>query len=401
MTMTEPVAPSSRERWEIAFLGFLCLFFNAGIGFFVFPIMKQPFQDSFNWSDFDMDLGMIGWCLAGAIFSPICGKAIDRFGPRRIILTGSLLQIAVTFSFPYMTELNHLYALFVFSSLANVANTYIPVATAVEQWFDEDQGKAMGLAMLGMGVGGFFATTMCEFLLRNLSWQQTYQVFALGLVFMFFVTLWRFKDSPIFTHDSQADDVVSVVGLTLLNAVKSRSFWAIGLADGVIGMVYNIFQTQMPRITQDAGYSTTTGAWALGLFLFFQSVGLIIFGVLADSKPLKSLMFICYLGPALATLAMLKVEFAVFLFTFTVIGGILGGGRQALFPLALGHSFGVAHMGTIYGALNVLFYLGMAIGPAMASGLFDAQGHFFTVYGICIVLGVGAGAGITLMRKEY
>ncbi len=401
--MTEPVAPSSRERWEIAFLGFLCLFFNAGLGFFLYPVIRQSFQNDTNlgWDYSDMDIGLAWWCLAGAIFSPICGKAIDRFGPRKIILAGSLLQIAVFFSFPYMTELKHLYILFAFSSLANVANTYIPVATAVEQWFDEDRGKAMGLAMLGLGVGGFFATTAGEYLLRSYSWQETYRIFGVMLIGMFLISFWRFKDRTDFQHADIEDSTGTVVGLTLLGALKTRSFWAIGLADAVIGMVYNIFTAELPLMAQHAGFSESKGALVLGLFLFFQSVGLIIFGLLADTKPLKSLMFICYLGPAIATLAMFKAELAVFLFAFTVLGGIFGGGRSALFPLALGNSFGVVHMGAIYGALNVLFYLGMAIGPTMASGLYEAQEHFNTVYSICIGLALCAGFGIRLMRKEY
>jgi OFA family oxalate/formate antiporter-like MFS transporter len=91
----------------------------------------------------------------------------------------------------------------------------------------------------------------------------------------------------------------------------------------------------------------------------------------------------------------------VFLYSFAVIFGATGGGRSALWPLSLGRCFGVRHLGTIFGWLNIPFMIGNATGPVLGGYIFDRTGNHRLLFGISAVVSVIAVIFIALMRKEY
>src|SRR5690606_38110609 len=121
---------------------------------FVVAVMIDPIMVDMDWSLTDISIGITLWGIVGAAFSPLCGRWIDRFGARRIMMAGTVLGFGATLLLARVQSLPQFYFVLVPSAVAAMASTYLPVATVVTLWFNRLRGVAIGIAMLGLGVGG-------------------------------------------------------------------------------------------------------------------------------------------------------------------------------------------------------------------------------------------------------
>lgn len=395
------------SRWRVVAAGFLSMTVAAGIGWFVFPVYLPVLSQEFGWSMADLGLAVTVWGLVGAAFSPVCGSWIDRYGARAVMAGGTLVQAASVLLLSRMEELWHLYAILAVFALGNVACTQVPVQTVISQWFDRSRGRAMGLALLGIGVGGFIMPNLAGLFLEHGGWRRGYVFFAIMMLAALLPILLWIRRGPG-TEDVEpkggpaqgagAED--EAPDLTAREAVRTRSFWTVGLADAVIGLVFAVVTVHMVAFSTHAGIDVRTATFAFSIFVAVQSAGILAFAALSDAVPIRPNMVVCYGAPALAMLLLFRLEVPLALLAFAVVAGICGGGRTALYPLALGHCFGVRHLGSIFGWLNVPFLVGTALGPPAAGYAFDRLGHYTFVFAACAVLSIVSAACISLIRNE-
>ena len=408
---------NSSEGWLVVFAGFLTLTVGAGIGWYVFPLYIGAIHVETGWSITRLTLAVTVWALAGAAVSPPIGWLIQKYGPKKVMLIGTVCQIVITFLISRMTLQWHMYALFVGAAVANTANTYIPISTAISQWFDEKRGMAMGMALVGMGVGGLVVPPLATYFLENYGWRQGYFFFSFFLVALLIpIALW-IQQGPAADSDdkddgSRPEDVPlaesmpetgarDVGGLMAAESMRTRSFWGLGLGDLLIGVLFTTVIVNMPYFTEQSGVSTWGSTMAYSTFLAVQALGIFIFGAASDKFKIRRLMILCYGVPAIAMLCLFKLPSLIFLYAFAVVFGLTGGGRNALWPLALTESFGVRNIGTIFGWLNIPFMLGNAIGPVLGGYIFDTTGSYDLLFGLSAAASAISIFFVALMRKEY
>lgn len=408
---------NSSEGWLVVFAGFLTLTLGAGIGWYVFPVYLGAIHEDMGWSITRLTLAVTVWALAGAAVSPPIGWLIQKYGPKKVMLIGTVCQIVVTFLISRMTTQWHMYALFVGSAVANTANTYIPISTAISQWFDEKRGMAMGMALVGMGVGGLVVPPLAKYFLINYGWRQGYFIFSFLLIGLLIpISLW-IRQGPAADSDGKDDEGRSesalsaesmpeagasgVGGLMAAESMRTRSFWGLGLGDLLIGILFTTVIVNMPYFTEQSGVSEWGSTMAYSTFLAVQALGIFIFGTAADKFKIRGLMIFCYGVPAIAMLCLFKLPATLYLYAFAVVFGLTGGGRNGLWPLALTESFGVKDIGTIFGWLNIPFMLGNAIGPVLGGYIFDTTGSYDLLFGLSAAASAISIFFIALMRKEY
>jgi len=398
--------PSPTAAWSVVVAGFLCMMVAAGIGWYVFPVYLTSIEQDLGWSRADLSLAVSVWALAGGVFSPLVGTLVDRYGPRPLLIGGTLCQVIVTFLIAHMTALWQVYALFVLASLANSANTYLPVAAMIARWFKERTGGAMAVTMLGMAGGGLVMPIVANVLLDHYGWRGAYTIFAYVLLALLVpILLWaRNPDStpeaesvsPAATGDMPAPRG----GLRVLEALRTRSFWTLSAGDLLIGMVSTSVIVHMVAFTTDAGVSQAAASTAYGTSLAVNGLGIIAFGIAADRLPLRIMMGLCYGTSAIAMLFAFRLPSLGFLYGFALLFGICAGGRAAMWPLALGECFGVTHLGSLLGWLGIPFLLGSAFGPYLAGYIRDTTNEYRLFFLLCIALSVTAAALVSTMRNE-
>ena len=91
------------------------------------------------------------------VMSPLQGMLVDRFGPRRVVLT-SIPLFALSLAAIYFTPAN-IYVYYLLWAIVPVAGLGLwPLGylQAVTPWFDRKLGLALGCANAGIGVGSTF-----------------------------------------------------------------------------------------------------------------------------------------------------------------------------------------------------------------------------------------------------
>ena len=398
--------PSPTAAWSVVVAGFLCMMVAAGIGWYVFPVYLTSIQQDLGWSRADLSLAVSVWSLAGGVFSPLVGTLVDRYGSRPLMIAGTLCQVVVTLLIAHMTERWHIYALFVLASLANSANTYLPVAALIARWFEERRGQAMAVTMLGMGCGGLVVPIVANVLLEHYGWRGAYTIFAYALLALLVpILLWVRNPDSTPTVESvpptAAGDAPTPRGaLGVADALRTRSFWTLSGGDLLIGMVSTSVIVHMVAFTTDAGVSQAAASTAYGTSLAVNGVGIIVFGIAADRLPLRIMMGVCYGASAIAMLFAFRLPSLGFLYAFALLFGTCAGGRAAMWPLALGECFGVVHLGSLLGWLGIPFLLGSAFGPYLAGYIRDTTSEYRLFFLLCIALSVTAAALVSTMRNE-
>ena len=92
--------------------------------------------------------------LESAILGPIEGFLIDRFGPRRLMLIGFAVLGMGFLMFSRVNSLLGFYVVFPVIILGGSLSGFLPVVTAVNNWFSRRRGLATGICSAGVNVGG-------------------------------------------------------------------------------------------------------------------------------------------------------------------------------------------------------------------------------------------------------
>ena len=381
-----------KKGWWVVFGAVWALTITSGVGFFSIAVLAESIIADTGWTENDYALGITIWGLSAALFSPFCGKAIDKFGSRPIMFMGIVVAAAAEFGLGKVTTLPQFYIVLGILATGIISTTYIPVATIVGRWFVKHAPIATGISMLGLGIGGGLFPLITQALVENRGHQGAFTVLAgIMLTALIPVFIWirppdedDLSEAETIEGEQEGDD--SERDLTLTKALKSRSFWGLTLGDLLTGMIFTIFNTLLVLyITKDTGDSDHA-TLVFSVLSFGLGFGILVFGPLGELLDFRRVFVLCYFLPAVGTTLLVVSSSSMAAYSFAVIAGFAGGGRSALFPAAILKSFGGTHMASIYGVSNTLFMLGTAGGPLIATAIFDATGKTNTVY----LFGVGA-----------
>ena len=150
--------PSPMQKLPVIYnhMLFLSLFAIVGFALYGLPFFYDFFSKEFGWSRTIVTSGnALGKLLVAPLFGFIAGWLIDRYGPRKMLMTGALLTGTALIGLSLMNSLGFFYLFYVFNALGYVFGGPLPCQVLISRWFTTNRGKAMGIAYLGIGTGGF------------------------------------------------------------------------------------------------------------------------------------------------------------------------------------------------------------------------------------------------------
>ena len=87
-----PARPKTNERdlryygWRVALAANLGIMVGFSIYAYSFSVFVKPLSAQFGWNRQAISEGFALSALAAAIFSPLAGRWLDRYGPRRLLI---------------------------------------------------------------------------------------------------------------------------------------------------------------------------------------------------------------------------------------------------------------------------------------------------------------------------
>ena len=91
--------------------------------------------------------------------------------PRRLMLGGIVMAGLALVGLSYATTMGAFYLFYAFNALGYVCGGPLPNQVLLSRWFDKGRGKAMGIAYLGIGVGGALVPLLAYHLTQSLGWR--------------------------------------------------------------------------------------------------------------------------------------------------------------------------------------------------------------------------------------
>ena len=275
-------------------------------------------------------------------------------------------------------------------------NVPVPIA---RRWFPDKSGFAVGLAVMGFGMGALFLAPVAVSLIYSVGW--SYAFLYMGILFLIVVcgagAVLKFPpddwkpegwEPPAPTTEKTAKIHVAHKEYEWREMIRTKQFWmlwlwywfmaAAGLLTiGHIKVVAKEYGADLPML------GTTAGVIAVGMLSLFNGFGRPGFGALSDKvgrrtalildAGLMTIMMYTFLG-IVAALGVAGIFLAV------ILVGLAYGGVLALMPTYNADFFGAKNLGLNYAVHFTAWGAAGLIGPQLAGFIRDATGGYEAAY---------------------
>jgi sugar phosphate permease len=404
--MSENVLPTpvaneklSSAKMQAAATAFLSLFSLVGLSFYGLPFFYNFWKDEFGWSHWQVTSGnFFGKALVGPLFGFITGWMIDRFGPRRLMLSGITLGGLALVGLSQMNgTLWMFYFFYVFNALGYVCGGPLPNQVLLSRWFDKARGKAMGFAYLGIGIGGTLVPLAAAFLVQRQGWRQALLTLGIAMILIAFPMAWFVSDAP----EAASDAKIAAPPTPIRDILRSRAFYLLAIGSMCsIGAVGGTNQHLKLFLAGDLKYPEFAAAKIISLVLFSSIAGRLLMGWLADRFPKKYVMLLIYALVSAAIPLLYFTETPGMIYVFAVIFGIAFGGDYMIIPLMAAELFGLKVMGRVMGIILTADGLAEALSPMLVGYLRDQSQNYVNGFAALIILAVIGAIAVALLPKK-
>ncbi len=349
-------------------------------------------------------ISSVNFILAG-ISSFLFGRAVDRYGPRRVIF---LMGLISGFSLLLTSQVNSTWQLFITYSLLLSLGTgaiFVVLTSTISRWFDKKRGLAFGIAGAGSGIGTFLMAPFATYLIANFNWRTAYIVIGV-IAWLVVIPISRLLKKDPYEIGARPDGANSLpeditydeenippTDFSLLQLFRDRNYWLITVIWLLYAPCFYLVLTHLVPHTTDTGFSAGEAALALSLVGALSIAGRIIMGNTSDRIGRKLTATICALFLSGAMIWLVWAQELWMVYLFASVFGFAFGGLGASLSALIGDSFELDKIGTIIGVLNIGWAIGAAAGPAMGGIIFDINRS----YSIAFLIGAANMAVVSLL----
>jgi MFS family permease len=322
--------------------------------------------------------------LVGPLFGFLAGAIIDAVGPRRVMMVGILMAGGALVGLSGVTSLGAFYGFYFLNALGYVCGGPLPNQVLLSRWFEAGRGKAMGVAYLGIGLGGALVPLLAHALTESLGWRGA--MGALGLL-MLVIAL----PAAFFVREPGGDARGGgpAATVSLGSILRRPAFYLLALGSMCsIGAVGGTMQNLKLYLTLDRGLTQGRVATLLSVILAGSIAGRLLMGWLADVWAKKRVMLLIYAIVA-ATIPLLAFAASPpALLAAALLFGIGLGGDYMIIPLMAAELFGVRVLGRLMGVILTADGVAEAVVPVLVAGIRDRAGSYAS--GFLLLVGLAA-----------
>ena len=166
-------------------------------------------------------------------------------------------------------------------------------------------------------------------------------------------------------------------GLTLAEAARTSSFWALLAAIFLGGMPCYSFNKHILVFLREAGFPPVTAADMKGFFFFVSGCSRLSFGWLCDrfDKRRTTLVHLALIAAGYPLILAVPAHPELLVPCLLVVG-IGYGGLLPSIPILSVHLFGRRHLGTILGTYKIPYDVAAATAPLFTAWLYEQSGGY-------------------------
>jgi len=396
--------------WVVVAISFFTLFLTMGtrVSFGVYYI---AILGEYGWTRADtagaFSLGM----LIHAVFAPITGILIDRFGPRRLFPLGGVLLFIGLLAASRISTILQLYLFFgVIISIGINILSYSPHMSIIPRWFILRRGIASGLVLSGMGLGILLLVPFNQLIINSLGWRSAFLISSGIIIFILVPVLAIFhrvspgeigqysdgkkpkeNTGPMNPEKSYIESSGINNLWSFKDAMRTPASWLMILVLSCDGFIVSTLLVHQAAFIVDVGYTKMLAAILVGLVGIIGSAGGIIVGFISDRVGSKKgyLMGSLFSFVGIFFLLLIKDTSAQWiLYAFAILYGLGNGGKMPMYATITGGFFPGNALGRILAMQSIGFGIGGALGSYQGGYFFDIQGSYFIPFLMLLIVNV-------------
>ncbi|RAS64799.1 cyanate permease [Lentzea atacamensis] len=322
--------------------------------------------------------------LTGAAAMPWVGRALDRFGVRRVVVVIGLVFGAALCALAAVSSIAGLTEGFVAIRMAGQGALGLAATTVVALWFERRRGAALGLVSAIGTAAISSAPLLLEAVIAGWGWRRAWLAEGVLVLLVVLPVAWfalrdrpadlgQHPDGAVHDHDSPPPPQW---GVTRAVALRTPLFWVVtaGIsACGLFGTAVNFHQVSL---LTERGLTATAAAANFLPQTAASLVATLAMGLLvdrADSRVLMASSMAALFGALLLGTVIAPGVSAVL---FGLLLGAASGGMRTLEAATFPRYFGTLHIGGIRGTVTAVNVGATAFGPLMFAVLHDIAGSY-------------------------
>ena len=321
------------------------------------------------------------------------GVLIDRFGPRRSLVSGIIVSALGVLGMSFMQNLWQFYlAMFVIALGVSASGGPVGmVATAT--WFERRRARALSFLTVGGGVSGL-GVVVVAWLVEAAGWRDALRVLSLAILVVGLLASMNVRSRPPGhpqpmdgrLYDEDGPDGVSRAvhwGVPARQVLRSRAFLCLALGQAAVGFGTTALIVHIIPFLESQDVSKAAAASAVTVYTLVSLVGRLGLGYLGDRYEKRLLLagacaLVALSMPLLALTTTLVQTLAVMLLIAPGFGGTI-----PLRPAMLADYFGTRYFGAINGAMVFVQTLGAFFGPLVVGRVVDVTGEYTIGWLVC------------------
>lgn len=392
--------------WVIVALAFLANLLSSGTGGYSLGLFFAPMHDSLGWDRTTLTLGPSIRRVVNAVTAPFVGAAVDRFGPRTVMVAGPLI-VGTTLA---ATALVHapwqFYLIYGFAGALGTAQLgSLVTGPALAKWFVRRRATAISIAAMGVSSGGIIFIPLTQALITHNGWRATWVI--TGVILIALATpptlIWmrnRPEDlglqpdgDPLPKQQPESGrseaDAVEEVQWTLGEAIHTPALWLLILAFSFGNMALGSLLLHQIPYMQERHFNAAAVPVASSM-AFAALICKPVWGYCIDRFTLRITGIVAYLISALGLAVFILAPNIMALYAYAALYGVGIGVSTVLGPIAWANYYGRRFAGTITGFAQPFQVVTSAAAPLFAAHVDDVTGSYrpaFTVFVAAYLLG--------------
>ncbi|MGF1701628.1 OFA family MFS transporter [Photobacterium makurazakiensis] len=325
------------------------------------------------------------------------GVVQDKIGPRKVLMTGTLLAGAGMLLSSLTLSPVVLSVTFGVLTGCGIGFGYACLNPVAMKWFHPSRkGIVNGLIATAFGVASIYLAPLVTYLIEQYGINQSFLILGFALLAIAFPLACTIDNPPkgyvpeapqqpsngINTSASNEQPTLDVPWRSM---VKKREFyilWLMYAFSSAAGLMVIANITSIAAIQADI----TDAAYLVVALAIFNSGGRLATGLLSDKIGGVRTLTLAFALQGINMMLFANYDNSFWLIVGAGAAGVGYGALLAVFPSIMASFYGLKNYGANYGVLYTAWGAGGFIGPILAAVVVDSTGNYQLAYQICAVL---------------
>lgn len=361
--------------------------------------------------------------IESGVLSPFVGVAIDKLGPRKVMLGGMFITGLGFICLSRVNSLWQYYGAFALITCGVSFTTILALSTTLANWFESHRGRAIAVMSSGSGIGALLVPLII-WLISASDWRTGLMLIGIGFwivaIPVSMVMRTRPEDYgylpdgiPVKTNvqveiprsgslaPQESQEIKSELAsaqqrqndFTVREALATRAFWQVSLAVGGGQLIMSAAVHQIPAMTTFGVSREMAGIVMMGVGLM-SLVGRVGGGFMGDLMDKRKILTAAFAFEFLGILIFSNTKAAWHLLGFIFFWGMGSGASVPVRFAMLADYFGTRRFGSIVGAMMAVSTIFGIVGPIFVGWMFDVRGNYRDPY---LILSLAALVSVPLM----